>query len=56
MVGVVPKGCGEGLFNEGDWIEKWERKTLSLASTYGICATWEALNDAGLLATDSSSV
>ena len=45
VVGMVPKGSSTGLFNESEWATQAERKTMSLASVYALCAATEALKD-----------
>lgn len=49
VVGLVPRGTGEGFFSEGDWIAKWERKTMNLATIYAISSAADSLLDAGLV-------
>ena len=45
VVGMVPKGSGTGLFDESEWTTPSERKTMSLATVYALCAATEALRD-----------
>ena len=47
VVGFVPRGNGPGEFQESDWVSTSERKSASLASVFAICASSEALSDAG---------
>ena len=53
VVGLVPRGEGEGFFSESDWIAKWERRTMNTASVYAICSAAESLLDAGLVASSN---
>ena len=47
VAGFVPRGNGPGEFQESDWVSPPERRSMSLASVYALCASSEALNDAG---------
>ena len=53
VVGLVPRGEGEGFFSESDWIAKWEKRTMNTASVYAICSAAESLLDAGLVASSN---
>ena len=47
VAGFVPRGSGPGEFQESDWVSPPERRSMSLASVYALCASSEALSDAG---------
>ena len=47
VAGFVPRGSGPGEFEESDWVNAPERRGISLASVYALCASSEALSDAG---------
>lgn len=46
VVGVVPRGAGEGQFDEKDWVSGSERRQMALCSVYALAAADEAITDA----------
>jgi 3-oxoacyl-[acyl-carrier-protein] synthase II len=46
VVGLVPRGSGEGEFDEGAVVTPSERRTMSMASVYALHSAGEALKDA----------
>jgi len=49
VMGIVPKGVGNGEFNESDVVSSSERRTMVLYSVYALATAKEALVDAELL-------
>ena len=47
VAGFVPRGNGPGEFQESDWVSAPERRSIPLSSVYALCASSEALSDAG---------
>ena len=46
IAGLVPRGSNPGEFQESDWVSPSQRRSMSLATVYALCASSEALNDA----------
>jgi len=46
VVGMVPRGEGQGEFKVADWVSPSQRRTMSLNSVFALCASTEALEDA----------
>ena len=46
VAGFVPRGSGSGEFQESNWVSPPQRRRMSLASVYALCASDEALRDA----------
>lgn len=47
VAGFVPRGNGPGEFQESDWVTAPERRSMYLSSVFALCASSEALQDAG---------
>lgn len=45
VVGLVPRGSGEGEFDEGAIVSSSERRTMALGTVYALCSAGEALKD-----------
>lgn len=46
VVGLVPRGSGEGELDEESVVSSSERRKMALGTIYALCATEEALTDA----------
>lgn len=56
IAGQIPRGTGEGEFNQDDWVDPRDSRRVDPFIVYGIAAARQAVEDAGWTPTDTESL
>ncbi len=56
IAGQIPRGTGEGEFNQDDWVDPRDSRRVDPFIVYGIAAARQAVEDAGWMPTDTESL